>query len=471
MLKPQACYNPDPTPCPLAAYTRKDGVTVELGTSFSVPDGKGTLGVVLIGEGLGHEEAVDGLPFRPKAQAGSKLEDTFRRLGVKRDQFFIWNILGCQPPGNLLEDMWYANGAIEHCMKTHFDRVVQGFHTPHIKTLVALGNTALRVLTGVSGDASSKESISHLRGYVFPSKWGWVVPAYHPSYLRRGNPQLTPTLVEDLRKAVAIAQGKYWDFRGNSHWEKPTYITTPSLDDAWSYYYRALENEKLVISYDIETSSSPEVEEDEREEIAHEPIESIQFSLAAGEGIYLPYKDEYITIAHKMMLLPNRKIGWNNWFFDDPIMKNAGFKFGGGLPIDLMWMFKHWHPRLERALQKAASLFNFPFPWKHLYGTNMGLYGCADVDAPQRILPKLVAAMKGIANPENGVTVWDGFVEQIYQVHPCLTRASDRGIPVSEVRHAQLGKDLGEKLKELYGELQVLVPDELKNVTPKRKVN
>lgn len=461
MLKPTQCFQP--VPCPLAQYVNKSDEIIELGTSFTIPEGEGTLGVALVGEGAGHEEAVDGLPFRPKAQAGSQLEDAFRRLGYKRSQFRILNIIQCQPPANLLDGMWYGPAAIEHCMKAHTIPRIESFHTPHTKVLVALGNVPLVALTGVSGLASEKQSISNLRGYIFNSKWGWVVPAYHPSYIKRGNPHLTPTLVEDLRKAVRIAQGKLVDFQGSKDWQKPNYQTSPSLDDAWSYYYRAKDNEKLIISYDIETMTSAGIDEEEREEISNEQIETIQFSLGEREGIFMPFEDEYKTIAYKMMELPNRKIGHNVWFFDNPIMKAAGFKFGGGLPIDLMWLFKHWHPRLQRGLQSVASLFDFPFCWKHLFSSDFEFYGCADVDAPQWILPRLQKAMK-----EKGV--WQGFVEQIYQVHPIMSKCSERGIPVSLVRHEQLGSELAGQLEVLDGDLQRLVPDELKNITPKRKV-
>lgn len=469
MQKPTECYNP--TPCILAQYKRADGELVELSNGFSIPEGKGTLGVAIIGEGLGHEEAIDGLPFRPRAQAGSQLEDCFRRLGVNREQFFIWNILGCQPPGNLLDGMWYEDSAISTCMARHFTRVLDSFRTPHTKVLLAMGNVATRVLTGLSGLASEKQSVSNVRGYVFPSKWGWVVPTYHPSYIRRGNPHLIPAMLADMRKAIAIAQGRYTDFEGHSSYNGVNYQTTPSVIDAWDFYYRAQSNSKLMIGYDIETPNSKLAEEDEREdeEYLAEPIESVQFSLAAREGIFLPYQGEYIEIAKKIMELLNRKLAFNNWFFDDPIMRKAGFNFGGGLSIDLMWMFKHWHPRLERGLQKVASLFDFPFPWKHLYGSNMGVYGCADVDSLHWILPRLVAAMKGIKN-EQGVSVWQGYIEQIYQVHPIMTKASGRGFPVSSSRHGELREKLKEQLLVLDRELQELVPDELKNISPKRKV-
>lgn len=45
----------------------------ERGFGFSTPDGDGTLGVMGIGPHIGHDEAIDGLPFRPRAASGASL--------------------------------------------------------------------------------------------------------------------------------------------------------------------------------------------------------------------------------------------------------------------------------------------------------------------------------------------------------------------------------------------------------------
>ena len=58
--KPASC---DGCPCP--------------GEGFSRPEGRGTLGVLIVGEALGEH---DGLPFRPNAPAGSVLERALNRV-------------------------------------------------------------------------------------------------------------------------------------------------------------------------------------------------------------------------------------------------------------------------------------------------------------------------------------------------------------------------------------------------------
>lgn len=78
--KPQECRG-----CPL----EHDG------TGFAIPDGTGSLRVLILGEALGPNEAKDGLGFRPYAPAGSVLERAFRSCGFSRPQFVIFNIVNC----------------------------------------------------------------------------------------------------------------------------------------------------------------------------------------------------------------------------------------------------------------------------------------------------------------------------------------------------------------------------------------
>lgn len=192
MLKPGSCSS-----CPLAS----------LGQSFSKPDGLGTSGVIIIGEALGHEEAIDSLPFRPKAQAGSKLQECILSNGYQRTDFLFWNIVACQPPGNKLVGQWYEGRAIDSC-KQYLKKVVGNFNPGNgrRKVILALGNTAYRVITG------RMDSVLETMGYVFPSKIGLfeeeiitTIGSLHPSYIKRGKAYLTPLLTAHIKKAVEIA--------------------------------------------------------------------------------------------------------------------------------------------------------------------------------------------------------------------------------------------------------------------------
>src|SRR6185312_7054285 len=285
--------------------------------------------------------------FRPKAQAGSKLEEVFRLCGYTRNQFFLWNVIGCQPPNDLLAGATYEANAISHC-DVHFSKHLGNFSTSRKSmAILALGNIALSKLTGVSGDAEEKQSIAHLRGYVLPSSYGPVISSYHPSFLKRGKPAFTSYLIQDLKKAVAVAQGEFTNFPSHYSWKEPDYNEFASVEDAESFYRHVKDNKNLFISYDIETPITSVLEEDERGKRESHKIDQIQFSCRKGMGIAFKWEGRFIEIAKRILALPNHSGNHNCWNFDNPRLVSNGVEIGSEVNHDTMWMFKHWHPGLE----------------------------------------------------------------------------------------------------------------------------
>src|ERR1039458_5559113 len=82
-------------------------------------------------------------------------------------------------PGTGTEATLDRVAAMVYC-RPNVDRVMEEFHTPMNKTVLAVGNVPMMELTGFSGNFKEKQSISYLRGFVFESKYGLVVPSYHP---------------------------------------------------------------------------------------------------------------------------------------------------------------------------------------------------------------------------------------------------------------------------------------------------
>ena len=450
MLKPPPCIG-----CPLHS----------LGDGFSSPEGDCTSGVAIIGEALGYEEFQDALPFRPQAAAGSKLEEIFRLTAsdlsrpISRKQFLLWNIIACKPPSNELVGSPYEWSAIEHC-KVHFDKII--LNNPKVKIILALGATAMRVLTGFTGLASEKQSIFDLRGYVFPTKYGLVIPSLHPSYLKRGANHLTPLVVEDLKKALAIAGGTYTNYSHHPSYVPPNFNTHPSLDDAWSFYHHVKDNPNLVLAYDIETPETGNIDEDERDDLANAEITLVQFSTAKDTGIALPTTSEYWDVIRKLLSeTENHKGNHNTWNFDNPRLRARGVDIKG-VVHDTMWMFKHWQPSLPRGLQSVVSHLAFPYPWKFLYSSDLNWYGCSDVSADQYILQMLPAFMQ-----KRGI--WEGYVNHVVRMHYVLERASNTGIPISSTKVQEVETYFKTERKQLNKELQQNVPDIVRNIRPKRK--
>lgn len=442
MEKPQGCYN-----CPIYEHT----------SGFSVPDGKGTNGVVIVGDSINLADRAKDKVFYEYGDNGFVLNTVFQNIGVSREQFYFTNLQQCELPKILDKDL--RKNGLDYCTRGHFHNNISN-HSPGMfnRVIVALGNEVFKTLTGMSG--VKKENISMMRGYVFPSKYGWVVPTLDPTYLRRGNPNLIPFMEADIRKAIKIARGEYDSFKGGKGYLEPKYQTSPGIDEAKSFLYRVKDSGKLILSYDIETPMPDDLEEDERDTEV-KIIRQIQFSLGIGEGIAFPWEGEYVEISRQILGMENVKANHNTWLFDNPILRDNGIQINS-IIHDTQWMFKHWHPSLERGLQKVANLFNFPFPWKHLYGSQLAYYGCADVDAVQYILKYLPPLMQ----KEN---LWKGYFRYNYQINQAYTKASDRGLPIRLDKHDKLVKEFKIEHTELDKKMQELYPDELKGVFPRRK--
>lgn len=384
---------PSPPDCPIPGAS-----------GFCAPEGTGANGVLILGESLGEAEVEDGLPFRPYAAAGSVLERAIRRCGMDRSQFVIYNVVPVRPPKNWLEGAPWEAEAVAWG-KSFLEEVIREYKP---KVILALGNVALRATTGNCGE---HRGVGSLRGYSIPSNQ-WenmaVVPAFHPSFLRRGSMGLLSTLMHDIKLSVLCAalrpgqSGRFYSpvLGRDFQWTKPLvehsleepdvpsgYILRPGEGEAWDYLRRAESQSDCLISYDIETPRSGVTGEDESDELADSEILSIQFSMGRGSGIFMPWREPYIDVARRVLALPNPKVGCNNWRFDDPRLVAHGCEIAGQRH-DVRWAWKHLQPDIKAGLQFIYSFYqepDFAFPWKHLNHSQPETYGIMDVDATWRI--------------------------------------------------------------------------------------
>jgi uracil-DNA glycosylase family 4 len=464
MKKPDSCQG-----CPLH----------EKGFSFSVPEGTGSLGVLIVGEALGDHESREGLPFRPYAPAGSVLERVIRASRFDRQQFAIWNVVACRPPRDWLEGAPWEYGAIEHCRR-HFAPVVERYRP---RVILALGRIALRAMTGLAG---KNQGIEMLRGYTFPyyhegynigeieqinqaRKYSvvdpqppieapptrtWVHPSFHPSFIRRGATNMIGVLAYDLMKAVELAQGS--GFR-----QKPVkYLTHPTHEDIRDFIDFCRANPTRVMTYDIETPNSRDMPEDAREEDPSYELISIQFSHTPYTGMFLDANRPAEREAARILLsLPNPKAGHNSWDYDNPRLWHNGFSIAGK-NYDTMWLFHHLQPDLPMNLQFAASFFGMDFPWKHLDNIDPEFYGCADVDAPQRIMATGLQALE-----QRGIL--DSYERYVCAVKPGMQKMTDRGIPVNNERRLAFRQELVLARDEVDVKIQAKVPENVRRVHPK----
>lgn len=374
----------------------------------AVPDGSGSLGVLVLGEALGESEAHESRPFVEYAAAGAILQRAFARSGFSREQFVLWNVVPTQPPKNWLEGAPWEHAAV--AWGAPYLRKVIDDYQP--RAILALGNVACRATTGLCGEY---RSITHLQNWVVPSlPMGTagriipVIPALHPAFIRRGALALFSVLMHGLKLAVAVATAHGG---GSSKFFSPVlwrdvnwvaqellsgdpvvpagYMCYPNESDAFEFLRECERHPDMLVAYDIETPRSTSATENDSDELEDTQILSIQFSLRPGSGIFLPWNGAYAEVARAVLALPNPKAGANTWRFDNPLLEAHGCTLGG-IQHDVRWAFRHLQPDLKAALQFVASFYCVGKagwgPWKHQHGSHAEFYGIRDVDAVQEIM-------------------------------------------------------------------------------------
>jgi uracil-DNA glycosylase len=143
--------------------------------------------LVFVGEGPGHDEDVQGIPF--VGRAGQLLTQMITAMGIKREDVYIANVVKCRPPENRTPE----KDEIATCLPFLFRQL--GNINP--KVVVCLGSVAAQALL------NTNKSISHFRGQWFDFRGAKLMATYHPAYLLR-NPHAKPEVWADLKKVMAL---------------------------------------------------------------------------------------------------------------------------------------------------------------------------------------------------------------------------------------------------------------------------
>ena len=138
--------------------------------------------VVFVGEAPGADEDRLGEPF--VGRAGQLLTRSLEKIGVRRDQVYIANILKCRPPDNRTPRPDEMAACLPYLLK-QLDWIKPG-------RLCALGNVAVQALLGTT------TGISRLRGSYHDFQGRKLFATFHPAYVLRNMSQ-TPIFEADLR--------------------------------------------------------------------------------------------------------------------------------------------------------------------------------------------------------------------------------------------------------------------------------
>jgi uracil-DNA glycosylase family 4 len=160
-------------------------------TNIVFGEGNADARLMFIGEAPGREEDRQARPF--VGDAGKLLTRLIEKMGFRREDVYIANIVKCRPPMNRDPE----NDEIEQC---------QGFLRRQIEiinpdVIMSLGRISALTLIG-----NDKLKISAIRGKFFEYNGVPLMPTFHPAYLMR-NPKDKWLTWNDAQKVLERLEG------------------------------------------------------------------------------------------------------------------------------------------------------------------------------------------------------------------------------------------------------------------------
>lgn len=147
--------------------------------------------LLIVGEGPGHDEDIQGEPF--VGRSGQLLNRMLAAIGIAREQVYITNIVKCRPPNNRdpkPEEARQCRAYLEAQIKQIAPRVI-----------LSVGRVSAHNLLGSSEPVGKLIKQMHkLPGTEIPVK-----VTYHPAYLLR-NPSAKAVAWQDLKRLHRMLQ-------------------------------------------------------------------------------------------------------------------------------------------------------------------------------------------------------------------------------------------------------------------------
>jgi uracil-DNA glycosylase family 4 len=138
-------------------------------TNLVFGEGSPQARLMFVGEGPGKEEDLQGRPF--VGMAGQLLNRLLNKLGLRREEVYIANVVKCRPPGNRDPEPDEAATCLPFLLK-QIDSI-----QPLV--IVTLGRPATQNLL------QTNAPLTKIRGNWQKFKNIRVMPTFHPSYLLR----------------------------------------------------------------------------------------------------------------------------------------------------------------------------------------------------------------------------------------------------------------------------------------------
>ena len=319
-------------------------------------------GWMIVGMAPGAQENEKGIPF--VGGAGQILNQCLSLAGFHRSQFYITNVVKCQPPYNRVptfEEVKKCSPYLQEELKT-----IQPTH------IVALGEVASLCLTGKTLE---------WRGSIVPCLYASDIPVlitYHPAFVMRVRAEFS-VLVHDLTK-LTNPPPKF----------PQAYLINPSIQQ----FQELLDKWKdTPVAVDIETAGAG----GEGLDPHTDKIIGIAFCGEPGVAVALTFKEWdplKWRIVKEFLEGPTPKIFQNN-LFDRMFLLQRNIKVQNLIwdTLNAMYLL---HSSGKKGLDHLRSLYTSLPPYKrvykqkdkgvsHLAPKDLGTYNCLDVDATLQV--------------------------------------------------------------------------------------
>lgn len=434
------------TPCESCAIGQHPGGFVPSRKTPTSP-------VLLVGEAPGFDEGVHGEPF--VGAAGSMLTRVLKLIGKTREDHRIANVYSCVLPGGTSERQPWAYSARQSC--TYLDQDLAESPT----VVVPLGGVALKRVLDLFG--LKDISVEDFHGTVTrdPSNRFWVVPSFHPSYLQRGAVNLMGVAAFDLQRAWHVAEHG-WQA------DPAELVIDPPIDwfEAWAEMYIAAATQDpyaYPLANDIETHDKATDAGSMLASARDKSYEILRVNLCADPNlaITVPYVGRYIEVLKRVYAAQGVQYLWFKGF-DRPRLEWNGMPLRRDRLLDCMWMAKTLQSDLPMGLGFWAPFYSNWGAWKHLSGSNEGLYGAVDGLQTRRVGDGMVADLH-----KEGM--WHVFERHQHRFHDLVLQpATDVGVPIDRERLATFKAKLTTEAARVMETIQSHVPEALCPLTPKQ---
>ena len=323
--------------------------------------------VVIVGEAPGQSEEREGRPF--VGESGKLLERMMQDAGMNLHQCSILNVLTERPPQNKIDFFYRSKKDLPDDYDFQkYPQVAYGkYLSPEVlhyveqvrqtvldlkpNLILALGNTALWAFTGLYG-------IAKARGTVHDTKYGKLIPLYHPAAVIR-QWALRPICVADFMKAHHEA--KFPEVRR----PRRHLLIRPTLSEIYEFERLYLTRTPFR-SFDIETQAGQIT----CISIAPTPDRSLCIPLYDREkpdGNYWSLDDERVVwkwVRDQLTADGITRLAQNG-LYDIQYLAKQGVLIPM-LEEDTMLLHHAMYPELKKGLGFLASIYTNELSWKHM---------------------------------------------------------------------------------------------------------